>query len=199
MRRSGHTLDWETKPLPFKIYPALEARRLPTGLPVPAMDTFAALRPAEPITRPAALDLDRLAAILFFSAGVMRVKTYPGGAQVHFRAAASTGALYQTEVYVVAGAVEGLAAGIYHFNPGDFSLRLLRAGDWRGALALAAADDAVAAQPASVVLSGIYWRNTWKYEARGYRHLFWDSGTIDRKSTRLNSSHERLSRMPSSA
>ena len=178
MRRSGHTLDWETKPLPFKIYPALEARRLPTGLPVPAMDTFAALRPAEPITRPAALDLDRLAAILFFSAGVMRVKTYPGGAQVHFRAAASTGALYQTEVYVVAGAVEGLAAGIYHFNPGDFSLRLLRAGDWRGALALAAADDAVAAQPASVVLSGIYWRNTWKYEARGYRHLFWDSGTM---------------------
>ena len=178
MRRSGHTLDWETKPLPFKIYPALEARRLPTGLPVPAMDAFAALRPSAPITRPAALDLDRLAAILFFSAGVMRVKTYPGGAQVHFRAAASTGALYQTEVYVVAGAVEGLAPGIYHFNPGDFSLRQLRAGDWRGALALAAADDAVAAQPASVVLSAIYWRNTWKYEARGYRHLFWDSGTM---------------------
>jgi SagB-type dehydrogenase family enzyme len=142
------------------------------------MDTFAALRPVGPIIRPAALDLDRLGAILFFSAGVMRVKTYPGGAQVHFRAAPSTGALYQTEVYVVAGAVEGLAAGIYHFNPGDFSLRQLRAGDWRGALALAAADDAVAAQPASVVLSAIYWRNTWKYEARGYRHLFWDSGTM---------------------
>ena len=119
MRRSGHTLDWETKPLPFKIYPALEARRLPTGLPVPATDAFAALRASAPITQPAALDLDRLAAILFFSAGVMRVKTYPGGAQVHFRAAASTGALYQTEVYVVAGAVEGLAPGIYHFNPGD--------------------------------------------------------------------------------
>ena len=178
MRRSGHTLDWETKPLPFKIYPALEAQRLPTGLPVPGMDAFAALRPSAPITRPAALDLDRLAAILFFSAGVMRVKTYPGGAQVHFRAAASTGALYQTEVYVVAGAVEGLAPGIYHFNPGDFSLRMLRTGDWRGALALAAADDAIAAQPASVVLSAIYWRNTWKYQARGYRHLFWDSGTM---------------------
>jgi len=178
VRLGGHVLDWETKPLPFKIYPALEARRLPTGLPVPSMDTFAALRPAAPIVRPAPLDLDRLTAILFFSAGVMRVKTYPGGAQVHFRAAASTGALYQTEVYVVAGAVEGLAAGIYHFNPGDFSLRPLRGGDWRGALALAAADDAVAAQPASVVLSAIYWRNTWKYQARGYRHLFWDSGTM---------------------
>ncbi|HEX5530129.1 MAG TPA: SagB family peptide dehydrogenase, partial [Methylomirabilota bacterium] len=170
VRGSGHVLDWETKPLPFKIYPALEPRRLPTALPALVMDTFAAIGPYAPITRAAPLDLDRLAAVLFFSAGVTRVKTYPGGAQVHFRAAASTGALYQTEVYVVAGAVEGLAAGVYHFNPGDFSLRCLRAGDWRGALALAAADDAVASQPASLILSAIYWRNTWKYQARGYRH-----------------------------
>src|SRR5262249_13801314 len=42
----------------------------------------------------------------------------------------------------------------------------------------AAADDSVAARPATLVLSGLYWRNTWKYQARGYRHLFWDSGTM---------------------
>jgi len=171
-------LDWETKPLPFKVYPALEQIRLPTDLPALAVDTFTALAPGAPPARPAALDLERLAALLFFSAGVTRVKTYPGGAQVHFRAAASTGALYQTEVYAVAGAVEGLEPGVYHFSPGDFCLRRLRAGDYRGAVALAAADDAVAAQPAAVILSAIYWRNTWKYQARGYRHLFWDSGTL---------------------
>jgi SagB-type dehydrogenase family enzyme len=178
VRGRGHTLDWENKPLPFKIYPALEPLRLPTDLPTLAMDTFAALVPELPIARPAPLDLERLAALLFFSAGVTRVKTYPGGGQVHFRAAPSTGALYQTEVYVVAGEVAGLEAGVYHFNPGDFGLRRLRAGDFRGAVALAAADDAIAAQPASVILSAIYWRNTWKYQARGYRHLFWDSGTL---------------------
>ena len=89
MRRSGHALDWETKPLPFKVYPDLEPLRLPTGLPVPALETFAAMR-AAPIERPAPLGLDRLAAALFFSAGVMRVKAYPGGGQVHFRAAPST-------------------------------------------------------------------------------------------------------------
>lgn len=142
------------------------------------MDTFAALAEAAPIAGPAPLDLERLAALLFFSAGVTRVKRYPGGAQVHFRAAASTGALYQTEAYVVAGDVPELAPGVHHFNPGDFGLRRLRAGDFRGALALAAADDGVATQPASVVLSAIYWRNTWKYQARGYRHLFWDAGTL---------------------
>ena len=178
MRRSGHQLDRETKPLPFKVYPALEPIRLPTDLPALTADTFAALAPGDPPARPAPLDLERLAALLFFSAGVTRVKTYPGGAQIHFRAAASTGALYQTEVYVIAGAVEGLEPGVYHFGPGDFSLRRLRAGDFRGAVALAAADDAAAAQPASVILSAIYWRNTWKYQARGYRHLFWDSGTL---------------------
>ncbi len=178
MRQSGHVLDWETKPLPFKVYPALEQIRLPTDLPALAVDTFAALTPADPGAPAAPLDLERLAGLLFFSAGVTRVKTYPGGAQIHFRAAASTGALYQTEVYVVAGAVEGLEPGVYHFSPGDFSLRRLRAGDFRGAVAQAAADDAAAAQPATLILSAIYWRNTWKYQARGYRHLFWDSGTL---------------------
>ena len=178
MRQSGHALDWETKPLSFKVYPALEQIRLPTDLAALGVDTFAALAPADPSVSPAALDLERLAALLFFSAGVTRVKAYPGGAQIHFRAAASTGALYQTEAYVVAGALEGLAPGVYHFSPGDFSLRRLRAGDFRGAAALATADEAVAAQPASLILSAIYWRNTWKYQARGYRHLFWDSGTL---------------------
>jgi hypothetical protein len=129
VRRSGHTLDWENKPLPFKIYPTLPPLRLPTDLPVLAADTFAALAPEPPIVRPALLDLERLAALLFFSAGVTRVKTYPGGGQIHFRAAPSTGALYQTEVYVVAGDVAGLEPGLYHFNPGDFSMRRLRAGD----------------------------------------------------------------------
>jgi SagB-type dehydrogenase family enzyme len=178
VRGSGHALDWETKPLPFKVYPELAQIRLPTDLPALAVDTFAALAPGPPAGRPAPLDLERLAALLFFSAGVTRVKAYPGGAQVHFRAAASTGALYQTEAYVVAGAVDGLEPGVYHFGPGDFSLRRLRAGDFRGAVALAAADDAVAAHPAALILSAIYWRNTWKYQARGYRHLFWDSGTL---------------------
>jgi SagB-type dehydrogenase family enzyme len=177
VRRSGHVLEWEIKPLPFKIYPSRPPRRLPTELPSLDADTLATLA-SDARYGSAPLDLERLAALLFFSAGVTRVKTYAGGVQIHFRAAPSTGALYQTEVYVVAGAVGGLEPGVYHFNPGDFSLRRLRAGDFRGAVALAAADDALASQPACVVLSAIYWRNTWKYQARGYRHLFWDSGTM---------------------
>jgi hypothetical protein len=155
VRRSGHALDWETKPLPFKVYPALAQIRLPTDLPAVAIDTFAALAPGPLAARPAPLDLERLAGLLFFSAGVMRVKTYPGGAQVHFRAAASTGALYQTEVYVVAGAVDGPARLVNHFADAHISLLLLLAAHMRGAVSHDRREDKVASEPASRMLSDI--------------------------------------------
>jgi SagB-type dehydrogenase family enzyme len=176
VRMGGHSLDWDIKPLPFKIYPDMPAISLPRDFPAATADTLAALAPVADTTGP--LDLERLAALLFFSAGVTKAMKYPSGVEVHFRAAPSTGALYQTEVYAVAGDVSGVSAGVYHFCPGDFTLRRLREGDFRGAVALAAADESMAACPATLILSAIYWRNTWKYQGRGYRHLFWDSGTL---------------------
>ena len=176
VRSSGHTLEWDIKPFPFKVYTELAAITLPREIDPLAIDTLAAI--ASPGPAAATLDLGRLAAVLYYAAGVTRKKTYTGGAEVLFRAAASTGALYQTEVYAVVGEVAGLEAGLYHFCPGDFALRRLRAGDVRGALAAAAADDAIGGRAATIVLTGIYWRNAWKYQARAYRHLFWDSGTM---------------------
>ena len=176
VRSSGHTLDWDIKPFPFKVYtdvPAIQLPREVDVVPAPALEALA--RPGPGAAR---LTLSSLATVLYYSAGVTRKKTYPGGGEVLFRAAASTGALYQTEVYVAAGDVEGLEAGLYHFCPGDFTLRRLREGDVRGALAEAAAEPALARRAATLVLTAIYWRNTWKYQARGYRHLFWDSGTM---------------------
>jgi SagB-type dehydrogenase family enzyme len=198
VRTSTHTLDWDVKPFPFKVYADLAPIPLPRTFAPIAADTFVSLDPAR-ATPPAPrgegggpLTLERLAALLYYSAGVTKKKSYPGGGEVLFRAAASTGALFQTEVYVVVGDVAGLTPGLYHFNPGDFALRRLREGDVRAALAVAAADDAVvsaghavasaghavASAGVTVVLSAIYWRNTWKYQARGYRHLFWDAGTM---------------------
>ena len=124
------------------------------------------------------MSLGTLATLLYYAAGVTKKKTYAGGGEVLFRAAASTGALYQTEVYLAAGDVTGLAAGLYHFCPGDFTLRRLRDGDLRAALAAAAAEPSVSRRAATVILTGIFWRNTWKYQARGFRHLYWDSGTM---------------------
>jgi SagB-type dehydrogenase family enzyme len=177
VRTSGHTLDWEVKPFPFKVYTELSPIPLPRDFEAVALDTLAALGgpPSPPAGR---LTLKSVSALLYFAAGVTKKKTYPGGGEVLFRAAASTGALFQTELYLVAGEIDGLEAGLYHFCPGDFALRQLRAGDVRAALAEAAADPTLAGRAATVIPSAIYWRNTWKYQARGYRHLFWDSGTM---------------------
>lgn len=177
MRASDHTLDWDIKPLPFKLYPDAPAVPLPRDFDPVAADTLAALGAAE-FAAAEPLTLRTLAALLYFTAGLTKKKTYPGGGEVLFRAAPSTGALYQTEVYVACGAVEGLAPGLYHFGPGDFVLRRLRDRDVRGALAAAAADPDVARRAVTIVLTAIYWRNTWKYQARGWRHLYWDSGTM---------------------
>ena len=39
-------------------------------------------------------------------------------------------------------------------------------------------DPAVAGAPAVIVSTSVYWRNSWKSQARAYRHAYWDSGTI---------------------
>src|SRR5262249_3910572 len=183
VRTNTHVLDWDIKPFPFKVYTDLLAVPLPREFDPVAADALAALAaaPSDPerssIPAPP-LTLERLAALLYFTAGVTKKKTYPGGGEVLFRAAASTGALFQTQVYVAAGEVVGRSPRLLPFCPGGFALRRLREGDVRGALAAAAADESLAARAATIALSAIYWRNTWKYQARGYRHLFWDSGTM---------------------
>src|SRR5262245_40060157 len=132
VRTSGHTLEWDIKPFPFKIYTDVPSLILSREIDVLARPTLEVLdSPSPPAGQ---LTLEALTGLLYYSAGVTRKKTYPGGGEVLFRAAASTGALYQTELYVAAGDVDGLTPGLYHFCPGDFTLRRLRDGDVRGAL-----------------------------------------------------------------
>src|SRR6185295_9535633 len=87
------------------------------------------------------IDLARLSSVVYYSAGVTKHKTY-AGVELYFRAAACAGAIYPVETCVVCGEIEGMAAGVYHFSPGDFALRKLRDGDLRGVLARATSDEA---------------------------------------------------------
>jgi len=179
IQRGPHHLDWEIMPQPFKLYAD------PSAIPLPQDFTSAprAVLAALADTGAAAddgprLDRSALARLLYFSAGVLRRKTYPGG-EIYFRAAACTGALYHIDVYLVCGALPDLDAGVYHFGPHDFALRRLRAGDHRAALVAAmAAEPAIAAAPVVALFATTFWRNAWKYQARAYRHAFWDAGTM---------------------
>jgi SagB-type dehydrogenase family enzyme len=179
LRAHPHALDWEIQPLAFKIYDTLEPIALPRELPpidVPALDAIATVEP--PVAGPAIPDLVALTQLLYYGGGITKRKRYPGG-EIFFRAPACTGALYHIDLYVVCGELPGVAAGVYHFGPQDRGLRRLRAGDFRGILIDAtAAEPAVARAPAVLVCTSTYWRNAWKYQARTYRHCFWDCGTL---------------------
>src|SRR5271166_4419374 len=126
IRNNPHFLDWANRPLPFKIYPQIESVSLPRDVSQTGVAALSAISEPAPTPRADSLPgLQDLARILYFSAGVTRQRTYPGG-EIYFRAAACTGALYEIELYVVTGDLPGLDAGVYHFNPADVSLGLLR-------------------------------------------------------------------------
>src|SRR5579872_7121694 len=174
-----HFLDFANRPLPFKIYSKIEPLPLPRNVPQTGVAALSAISEPVPLSQadsvPGVQDVARL---LHFSAGITKQRAYPGG-EICFRAATCTGALYEIELYVLAGDLPGLDAGVYHFNPADVSLRVLRRGNFRGNLAQATAmEPAVAHAPATIICTGIYWRNAWKYQARTYRHFGWDSGTL---------------------
>src|SRR5258705_8352555 len=191
IRASPHYLDWANKPSPFKIYPGIEPVLLPRALVqtlAPALEVIASTGVA--FTAAKSPDLARLASILYYSAGVTKHRTYPGG-ELYFRAAACAGALYPTEVYVVCGDIDGLEAGVYHFNPGDFALRRLREGDLRIVLARASGSEpSVVSAPVTLVFTSISWRSTWKDRDRAYRYHFWDNGMILANALAMAAAHE---------
>src|SRR5579863_1417824 len=179
IRNNPHFLDWANRPQPFKIYPEVEPLPLPRDVPRTGVAALSAI--SEPVRSEdgeSVPGIEDLARILYFSAGITKQRKSPGG-EIYFRAAACTGALYEIELYVVTGDLKGLDAGVYHFNPADVSLRVLRKGNFRGNLAQATAmEPAVAHAPATIICTGTYWRNAWKYQARTYRHFGWDNGTM---------------------
>ncbi|MCS7142861.1 MAG: SagB/ThcOx family dehydrogenase [Aigarchaeota archaeon] len=175
IRSSGHRLDWSNKPYPFKVYLDGERVHLPKELRLPKSSALRSITGRSEVME--RLDVSSLSGLLFFSYGITRVREY-FGERFYFRAAPCTGALYQSELYVVSHNVVGLEQGVYHFDPGEFVLTVLRRGDFRWWMREATLDDSVKGCGASVILTSVPWRNAWKYGERSYRHSFWDGGVI---------------------
>jgi SagB-type dehydrogenase family enzyme len=93
------------------------------------------------------------------------------------RTAPSAGALYPLELYLVAGNVEALPAGVYQYRPARHTLSRVAVGDKRGGLARAALrQTCVRDAPAVIIMTAVYERTTWKYGDRGKRYVHMESG-----------------------
>mgnify|MGYP001816195912 FL=1 len=93
------------------------------------------------------------------------------------RAAPSAGALYPLELYLVAGTIEDMAPGIYHYRPDRHQLIKTNSGDSRLALARAALSQGWIADAAAVIVfAADYQRTMKKYGHRSERYVHIETG-----------------------
>jgi hypothetical protein len=157
------TNDVERLPWFYKRYEgSLPRVELPRDLPPTAAPTVAVLAGTADVA-PAGLDLAQLSRLLHLSAGVVRTVERPYATWL-FRAAGSAGARFPLELYVLAPEGSTLPAGVHWYHPQEHALVEVGPPPRGGAPAIA--------------VTGIPWRTGWRYRERGYRHTYWDAGTM---------------------
>jgi SagB-type dehydrogenase family enzyme len=95
------------------------------------------------------------------------------------RTAASAGATYPLEIYLVAGerGVAGLAPGVYRYLPQGHALSLAAKGDLRAEVARASLSQSwMAEAPVMVVIAAEYRRCTARYGERGVMYTHMEAG-----------------------
>jgi len=122
---------------------------------------------AEPLT------LSQLSQVLWSAQGITA-----GG---ELRAAPSAGATYPLELFAFVGkqAIDGLEAGIYHYEVDSHSLVCSQRGDLRRELARAALDQGfIVSAPVDIVICAIYTRTSYTYGRRGERYVHMEVGHV---------------------
>jgi SagB-type dehydrogenase family enzyme len=120
------------------------------------------------------LTLEQLSQIFWAAQGITEDRGYK-------RSAPSGGALYPMDIYAIVGdnGVQGLKAGIYHYDPHNHSAVLIVEGDFRKDVARTALSQMwMASAPLNLVITSEYRRITRKYGARGERYAMIEAGHI---------------------
>jgi len=81
-----------------------------------------------------------------------------------FRAAGSAGGRFPLELYVAVPDGLELPAGVHWYDPFEHALVQVGPPPRGGSPAL--------------VVTGVPWRTGWRYRERGFRHVYWDAGTM---------------------
>jgi SagB-type dehydrogenase family enzyme len=153
--------DPDTMPPPTKAYRDLPVLPLPRDLPDPGVATTAVLA-GHPASR-CPLDAAQLGRVLFLGAGVVRVGERDGRDRL-FRASGSAGGRFPLEVYASTRGVAGVPDGVHWYDP--------------LAHALVPIGPAAGGDATTLIVTGVPWRTGWRYSERGWRHLYWDAGTL---------------------
>ena len=124
--------------------------------------------------RPKPLTLAQLSQLFWSAQGITDERS-------GFRAAPSGGALYPLDVYAVVGdgGLEGLESWVYHYQPENHSIQLIRKGDRRKDVAGASLWQMwIARAPVIFVITSESERITRKYGKRGIRYAQIEVGHV---------------------
>ena len=165
--RSLGYMDWATQPNPFRNYNGSETIELPLAMEnqTPPYHLLNSELPSAPLLK------ESLSQLLQFSMGLAAWKV-SGDSSWAVRCNASSGNLHPTETYVVLPPVlaeQDSKSSVFHYAPKDHSLEKLAAFDssfW----------DELPKNSFIVGLSGITWREVWKYGERAFRYTNLDAG-----------------------
>jgi SagB-type dehydrogenase family enzyme len=153
--------SWGDPPPPFKRYAGAAI------VPLPAANSSTPSKASAHTT----LDLRDLGILLWHTAGVSEQR-----GPIHFRTSPSSGALFATELYVGARAVNGLQPGWWHYDALNHQLEKVSEAAldfpaWLGTDAARAGDP-----PAVIVATAVFARSGHKYRDRTYRYVLADLG-----------------------
>jgi SagB-type dehydrogenase family enzyme len=155
--------DVDRLPFFYKRFPeSLPRVPLPRDLPATTASAVSVVAGTADVPH-AELDLPQLSRLLHLSAGVVRTMERPYATWL-FRAAGSAGGRFPLELYVAVPEDTAVPAGVHWYHPQDHILVQIGPPP-RG-------------DAAAVVTTGVPWRTGWRYRERGYRHVYWDAGTM---------------------
>jgi SagB-type dehydrogenase family enzyme len=128
---------------------------------------------------PGAVSIAELSTLLRFTFGVRHWHPRAPG-RIAFKTSPSGGARHPAEAYVAVSRVEGIDAGLYHFDAVQQDMALLRRGVNRTDLVRYAAGQEYFGDAAVMVLmTAVFARTMWRYQSpRAYRTVHIDLGHL---------------------
>ncbi|MDF1876562.1 nitroreductase family protein [Sulfurimonas sp. SAG-AH-194-L11] len=165
--RSLGYMDWQTQPNPFRNYNGADSFLLPLALqnPTPPYHLLDSDLPPAPLLK------ESLSQLLQFSMGIAAWKV-SGDSSWAVRCNASSGNLHPTETYLILPPTideQKSKTTVFHYTPKDHGLEILSSFDttfW----------DTLPSGSFLMGLSGISWREAWKYGERAFRYVNLDAG-----------------------
>ena len=150
----------------------------PKGVMMSVSNAIIARRSAEDfVDEP--ISIDDLATVLYLGLGITGWTRAYGLDRYPLRSYPSAGALQPIEAYPVIHNVDGLREGLYHYDPFNHALEVIRLGRFNSLMAdLALGQDHVGRASVVIVLTAFYARTRWKYWKRALRYVLLDAGAV---------------------